>query len=220
MFKTFFLGLPIHHKMPLYGLFSSVHNGFLLVYYDLHIVQELKALWSSRSNLLICLLSCANNYEPHLIDNEVCGNWSFNESSNHRYVGMQNKDFRPIIIRELVDVTKQNLTIGKKRPTELKTPAMQELMQCLLHWLQWIYDQEITFKQNYNIIDNYLSMHVTEVGFDWKNSSNTVQKIKKVLYLENDVNTIDKKIVDILRTCPEQAMFLEKVKLYDDEYKT
>jgi hypothetical protein len=58
------------------------------------------------------------------------------------------------------------------------------------------------------------------VGFDWKNSSNTVQKIKKVLYLENDVNTIDKKIVDILRTCPEQAMFLEKVKLYDDEYKT
>ena len=75
-FEYFVWGSAIEHQ-PLYGLYNSVVDCFILVTPDLDKADKLKTILNSRYDLILVELSAADNFTLNLIDNTVCTDWSF-----------------------------------------------------------------------------------------------------------------------------------------------
>jgi hypothetical protein len=81
-FKYFTIGLPADHGQPLYGIYQPVLDCFLVVHHDLESIKRVKALLTSRYSVFVVCISGAENYDPTLIDNHVCHQWTLSNPFN------------------------------------------------------------------------------------------------------------------------------------------
>lgn len=190
MVKYFHLGLPPHHSMPLYGLYSPVHECFLLVYYDLFTVHQLKTLWSSRYSLSIVLLNSAENYTPTIIDNSVCTNWNFSNNNNVKTFNSLAQEGWKIINANYLIPSSPKYSIG----------IDQDLLQNILKWLNTLeYVQDIVYP--YTSADECLNWYL-ELPAPFQHQDQyykTKKQILKILYLENSIKEANIRIEKIVQ---------------------
>ena len=200
MTKYFHLGYPPDNRMPYYGLYSLYHGCFMLMYYDLAILQKIKSLWSSRTAMFIVQVSTADNYEPNLIDNDVCVNWAFsNVNDVDAMSSNNNRTYYPILADSLVYMETNEENVDQDT----------FLLQNILYWLTVLEFFEKDFKYQYTIIDQHIN-NFFETDASYKTTDSyykTYKQILKILYLENDIEKINQNIIKIIKTNTD---------LYDD----
>lgn len=96
-----------------FGLFNAVENRFVVTHPELEILQLTAMLFSSRYDLIPCDLVRATNFQPRLIDNSCCTNWT---------IGNQ----------QILSFTRYNRFVDALVVTEL-CPAIQPAPQTLLN---------------------------------------------------------------------------------------
>ena len=178
--------------MPLYGLYSAVHDCFLILYFDLDTVCRIKALWSSRYNLYIVQVSCAGNFEPNLIDNSVCTNWGFSNSYDIDVFNyFSDRNWKPVLAETLV---------GKKGTKQVDQTDL-DLLHNILGWLNVL--AEIRHAEyQYTFADQMLNyyLELPDIFESQKRFMNIEKQISKVLYMENNLGTANNKIQDIIKS--------------------
>ena len=82
-FKYFNYGITTDTGTPTYALYCPILDCFLYLLQDITLAKELRFLLSSKYFLVyIIRINCATNYHPHLIDNEICDQWSFTNKND------------------------------------------------------------------------------------------------------------------------------------------
>jgi hypothetical protein len=85
-----------------YGLFNAIDNRFVLTSAEPDILNWISFLFSSRYNLSVYRLTTAENFQPNLIDNEVCTRWTIGNNQMLQFT--KSSDWRSIIdIKTLVE---------------------------------------------------------------------------------------------------------------------
>ena len=75
-FEYFFYGYPKYKNENIYALYQPVTDCFLLCTSNLHTANNVKILLSSKYSLYTVKLNSASNYQPNIIDNTCCENWT------------------------------------------------------------------------------------------------------------------------------------------------
>jgi hypothetical protein len=190
--KYFHTGCPPDNRMPLYGLYSVVHDCFLILYFDLDTVCRIKALWSSRYNLYIVQVNCADNFEPNLVDNSVCTNWGFSNSYDIDVFNyFSDKNWKPVLAKTLV---------GKKGTKQVDEKDL-DLLHNMLGWLNLLAEIRHVEYQ-YTFADQMLNyyLELPDIFESQKRFMNIEKQIGKVLYIENNLDTANNKIQDIIKS--------------------
>lgn len=68
-----------------FGLFNAIDNRFVLTSTRDDVLIWLSFLFSSRYNLSVYRLTTAKNFQPNLIDNEVCTRWTIGKEQMLRF---------------------------------------------------------------------------------------------------------------------------------------
>lgn len=66
----------------LYGLYCPYNKRFVYLNTNRHVLAHTAFMFSSRFELWLCRIDCAENFEPNIIDNEVAQNWSIDFDGN------------------------------------------------------------------------------------------------------------------------------------------
>lgn len=77
--KYFTLGYPEHPALPIYALYEPVLDRFLFVVNCLNTALDLRLLLTSRFVTFVVCLNTADNWQPTLIDNTVCNDWTLGD---------------------------------------------------------------------------------------------------------------------------------------------
>lgn len=183
--KLFFWGYPSSVTEPHLGLWEPVTSRFLLTLNHVDKAQTMRMIASSRYNLFVCDLRSANNYQPNLIDNSCCENWTVGSKQGL----MVSKPYK---FNHTVEI--QNLV-----PVEVPGPACDHEKSWLLlcyHWLGILekFKQEDWYVQD-RFIKKIFSTELSRHGADYFDKIDQVENyILKTLYLGQDLDQINHSI--------------------------
>jgi hypothetical protein len=183
-FKYFFWGSACKNK-SLYGLFSAVADCFLLVTDDLHTVKQLQTVLSSRYELLIVEISCAENYASDLIDNTVCTQWSFMDRTQIK-LGKLNVLHDKIFTAKVL--CSSTCTLDWFPEQEQKYALM------CAYWIKILANQKQYHLYDTRTFDNFLSLP----ELDSNEFEQMSCKIYLLMYLGQDTDRVDQQIQDLV----------------------
>lgn len=93
---------PSLHAYNQFALYSPVIDRFVMVFDDAELLRRISVCWSSRCQLILCELGGADNFEPDLIDNTCCLNWSMSDTQHLPWTRWPNFDRAPYQVQQLV----------------------------------------------------------------------------------------------------------------------
>jgi len=173
----FFYGSPRiaqSGRLEQYGLFNFVIGRFVLVHPDQQILNTVKKLFSSRYQLILCSIHSAKNFNPELIDNTVCYNWSTHSQSTMRATRFPEFDILPIECDELLECeaidTQEQIWLDK------------EYFWCACTYIDLLTKDISRIGSHYHkFLDEELPMYASQL-FNSADSSNNVCDLRKKIY--------------------------------------
>jgi hypothetical protein len=84
-----------------YGLYNPVADCFVLVHDNLIALTVLSLLFSSRYVLIVCRLDMATNFNPTLVDNTVCLDWTMANASDSSFTKFPQFNVESYVVKEL-----------------------------------------------------------------------------------------------------------------------
>ena len=191
---NFHYGIP-DTKMRHWALYEPASQRFLFAsdFQEIDVLQEIRMLCSSRYNLFLCDISSAENYHDGILDNTCCENWSM--------IG----DFidTQLFASPIFDIDKLVPSGG----TEIDDSVIQEQknwIQFIQHWVNWLRLGPLAEPrlQIDSFIEQilYLKFDNTSTHDFFSNLQKLVRDIKLELYLGNDIDSSQNKIIKLLET--------------------
>lgn len=193
----FFYGIPTSDE-PVYGLYEPVHDLFFLIHPDIEIVKKLVLLFSSRFTLHVCKISDARNYQPGLIDNTVCHNWTLSNKESFPITRFPdiNRSISPHLLIENNSIIPDNFKHDQKYMMyicnwfEKEVPKLQQLHQQYINTLT----RFAGFQTNRSIAS------LPGAPFNDKYVQ-AISSIESIAYSEFDVDTAITQVSQILLDC-------------------
>lgn len=86
-----------------YALYNYVVGRFVVTHFDVHVLNTVRKLFSSRYQMILCDLHDAKNFRPDLVDNMCCYNWGVRNSASMQATRFPEFDQRTFACEELVE---------------------------------------------------------------------------------------------------------------------
>ncbi len=183
-FKYFTLGYPEHPALPVYAIYQPTLNRFINIVASIDIAQQLRRVLSSRYQCYIVCLNTADNYQPNLIDNDVCEHWTLPD---------------PIKLIHFDQMDASTTYFADNLVPATDTPNWdieKEKAWCLMcqYWLIFLQ----RFKRQLDTADLVLRAvpHIKPDKSEYHQQITT--QISDILYTTRDIDLADQKIRDLL----------------------
>lgn len=190
MNKYFDYGCPASPNGHHYGLYQLAIDRILFTVEELDLAQQISLIMSSRYNLYLYDLSRAKNYEPNLIDNDCCINWTV---SNKDQIQVTHSYSISVISADGLE------SACKPIPDFIDFPLEQAWMQMSLYWLRFIKYLKTESYQWYDV-ERFVKMISLETDIPWGYADHVDDfegQINRLLYLGRD-ESVDTEIRDLI----------------------
>lgn len=188
--KYFDYGYPTHPSLPVYGLYQPVLDCFIVVHPSLWVLNKLRSLLTPRYNTFTVCLNTADNFNPTIIDNTVCENWTFS-NINQLNINVPSKIFQHdenIYAEHLVQkITNEDIFKEK-----------QWALFCI-HCIKLLNKDKNYSGNNYTVLDNDLKdiVDCKELCYIPEENKEIQTKILQLLYLSTDFNSTEQQILEL-----------------------
>lgn len=202
-FKYFSYGYPFTPDLPVYGLYQPVLDKFLAITPYYNVAKTVVLTASSRYQLCVCRIDCADNFDYNIIDNEICELWTLSNKSECP-IGNHLADYTYVPVASLIPNT--NIVDWN---------IVQEK-----HWLLmsmfWIglFEHIRTSQYDYSVADSVLNQFLSldQDGLTYWDPT-TENKILSALYHGTDFEKTDQEINKLFFTDHQVTS------LYIDQFK-
>ena len=190
-FKYFNFGYPKYPWFPIYGLYQPIFDCFIAVAPSLSSATKLQSILSSRYISHIICLNTAENFQPRLIDNSVCDQWT-----------LENKTQIPITLgysNTLTYISGNLIPAGKTIDWDLHEEK-RWIFLCL-YWIIFFQSKEEHDISTFNMIDTGLKdlIELENLGYGSQDKFHSEKlEIMKLLYLGRDFDLIEQQINTIV----------------------
>ena len=180
------LGYPTKFGSTHLGLYQPVLGCFLLTLCDAQQAREIMLLASARYSLYLVDLTCAKNYQPNVIDNDCCQNWTISNKEDIS-IGMSDQGNNIIGAKELMLCSNQDLDIKQEK----------KYLQLTYFYVKYLF--EVEQRSRGSFVKNQWINDI--IGTNMPNKKEqSVLSIKKLLYLETDTDLLETKIQQIINS--------------------
>lgn len=194
--KFFEYGCPADSSLAHYGLYQPVLDRFVFTVDDLEIAQEIKLLMASRFGLYIFDLTQADNYQPNLIDNICCENWTVDNKKIIK-ITQSYREFSVLPVGKLVPVTEKS---------DWTLLPEQEWMHTIRHWTCFYLWMQRKFYPWFEIDEFIDDVCSTDMPGQYQTLSEFKTMIRTLLYFERDHDSV----LDQINCKLESSIFLKK----------
>jgi hypothetical protein len=168
-------GYPDDPKTPWFGLWCPILDCFLMVSFDLSLLEKLQMLMSSKTILQLVRLDPIT-YENNQIDNECCYHWTIELGIDIKFNSTY-KNYK--------EIPKCQIT---QRNTDVKDLKLREWIWFLHKWVR------IT-----RGVDNRIENFLQDVLNYEKTETHVISKIYKELLLGDDSQIVENNIASVLQ---------------------
>jgi len=190
--EYFFYGSAVYNEAKnhyiQYALYEPISDRFVLTSKSEEVLKLLAILFSSRLKLFVCELHYASNFNPNLIDNSCCLNWTIKDKEKFIISASVNEfvDTSIYTVKKLVEANNIN-------SFELIL-SNQEYLLASVHWVSDsekgdIFHNHIPFFQNELQLNSYVNLPLK-----LSSSSEKMKKIFDIIYSEFNFDVAKEKI--------------------------
>lgn len=169
-------GYPDDKSESHYGLYQPVLDRIVFTVGYKEIAQEIKMLMSSRYSLYVYDLCCANNYQPILIDNECCENWTVSNKTSIKITHSLREN----------SITPAEKLLHHSIQCEWPVASEKKLMQRILHWIKFSICLEEVFYPWYGVEKFISDMYEQTPGECVDSIRRFRQSMRRIVYLSRD----------------------------------
>ena len=186
-FKYFTYGYPFTPDLPVYGLYQPILDRFMAITPYYNVAKTLVLTASSRYQLCVCQIDCADNFNYNIIDNEICDSWTLTNKSECP-VGYLLSDYTYIPVASLIP------------KLEVADWDINQEKQWLLMSMFWIGLFEYIRTNQYDYSNSDLAftrfLPLKQDGLKYWDSV-TENKILSILYHGKDFEKTDREINEL-----------------------
>lgn len=190
-FKYFNFGYPKYPWLPIYGLYQPILDRFIAVAPDLSSATKLQAILSSRYISYIICLNTAENFQPKLVDNSVCDQWTLEDKTQIPVtLGYSNK---------LIYISGNLIPAVKTIDWDLHEEK-RWIFLCL-YWIIFFQSKEEYDNKTFNMIDSELKDLIESENLVYQSQADFQTEkleIMKLLYLGRNFDLIEQQINTIV----------------------
>lgn len=178
--KYFDYGCPADQSGRQYGLYQPALDLILFTIEDRDLARDLQLVMSSRYGLYLYDLTSAKNYQPELVDNACCRNWTVSNKDRVEVTHSYSISGPEITVDQLIPVIEQ-----KKISIDLDSE--QAWMHLALYWLRFLKHLQTESYRWYAVekFVQFISDNSLPSGFG-KNIETFEKMLKRSLYLRRD----------------------------------
>lgn len=168
------------------ALYQPILDRFLIVINNPIIIEEVKLLASSRYTLFTCDLTQAKNYQPNLVDNICCHNWTL---SNRHHIKIAEPYRNTCIAVE---------SLEPAQDSDYDSTAEIEWLHFLRFFTEIIHatQNSLIWFRNQSFVNSFMQENFGCVFDDLVQS---IQQMRREMYLSRDFNECQDRVLDIVQ---------------------
>ena len=186
-FKYFTYGYPFTPDLPVYGLYQPVLDRFLAITPYYNVAKTLVLTASSRYQLCVCRIDCAENFTYNIIDNESCESWTMSNKSECP-IGYHLSDYEYVPVVQLVP----NLTVP-----EWDIDKEKQWLLMSMFWIglfEYIRSVHYDYSNSDLMLNQFLLLDQSDLKY-W--DPTTEKTVLSLLYHGRDFDTTEQKITEL-----------------------
>jgi hypothetical protein len=187
LFVDFDFGYPTPQSLHWFGLWSPVLNCFIMVHHNLDLLEKVRMLGTSKLMLKTVKISVDESLNNKL-DNQCCDNWTIES--------IEKVDFGSLYRMENQDIPMVSVVLrNKDQISTCETDVAQDVLQ-VKSWFMFLLKWTKILEMHRNKYTDFLAQ---VVGY-----YSEIPEIYRILLLEEDPKTAEKKIKNLLETANTQ----------------